>query len=84
MPASSGLLRKTDLALLQSAQRNGNLAWAAGEMADSNRRRFIYHVYALLQVIFPVIIVAYGLLMVAVSAAVFIPLVDLIRRLVPP
>ena len=78
-----GLLRKTDLALLQSAQRNGNLAWAAGEMADSNRRRFIYHVYALLQVIFPVIIVAYGLLMVAVSAAVFLPLVDLIRRLVP-
>ena len=78
-----GLLGKTDLALLQAARRNGNLAWAAGEMADSNRRRFIYRIYALLQVIFPVVIVAYGLLMAAISAAVFLPLVDLIRRLVP-
>ena len=78
-----GLLGKTDLALLQSARRNGNLAWAAREMADSNRRRFIYRVYALLQVIFPLVIVGYGLLVAAISAAVFLPLVDLIRRLVP-
>ncbi len=57
-----GLLGETDLALLQSARRNGNLAWAAGEMADSNRRRFIYRTYAVLQVVFPLVIVAYGLL----------------------
>ena len=79
-----GLLGKTDLALLQSARRNGNLAWAAGEMADSNRRRFIYRVHALLQVIFPLVIVGYGLLVAAISAAVFLPLVDLIQRLTPP
>ena len=69
-----GLLGKTDLALLQAARRNGNLAWAAGEMADSNRRRFIYRVYALLQVIFPLVIVGYGLLMAAISVAMFLPL----------
>ena len=60
---ASGLLGKTDLALLQSARRNGNLAWAAREMADSNRRRFIYRTYALLQVVFPAVIVSYGLVM---------------------
>ena len=52
-------------------------------MADSNRRRFIYRVYALLQVIFPLVIVGYGLLVAAISAAMFLPLVDLIRRLAP-
>ena len=36
------LLTEVDLALLQAAQRNGNLAWAAKELADSNRRRLIY------------------------------------------
>jgi len=78
-----GLLSKTDLALLQSARRNGNLAWAARELADSNRRRFIYRTHAMLQVIFPLIIVGYGLLMAAISAALFLPLVYLIRSLIP-
>ena len=78
-----GLLSKADLALLQAARRNGNLAWAAGEMADSNRRRFIYRVQALLQVIFPLVIVGYGLLVTAISVAIFLPLVDLIRRMIP-
>ena len=78
-----GLLGETDLALLQAARRNGNLAWAAGEMADSNRRRFIYRMNAVLQVIFPLIIVAYGLLMAAVAVAVFLPLANLIQGLAP-
>jgi type II secretory pathway component PulF len=78
-----GLLGKTDLALLEAARRNGNLAWAAQEMADSNRRRFIYRTYAVLQVIFPLVIIGYGLLMAAVATSVFLPLADLIRSLVP-
>ena len=78
-----GLLGQTDLALLQSARRNGNLAWAARELADSNRRRFIYRIQGLLQVIFPLVIVIYGLLIAAVAAAVFLPLAELIGRLGP-
>ncbi len=78
-----GLLGKTDLALLQAARRNGNLAWAAREMADSNRRRFIYRTYALMQVLFPSIIVIYGLLMAVIAAAVLVPLVLLIASLSP-
>ncbi|MGO9114174.1 MAG: type II secretion system F family protein [Thermoguttaceae bacterium] len=78
-----GLLGKTDLALLQAARRNGNLAWAAREMADSNRSRLIYRIHALLQVIFPLIIVGYGLLVAAIATAMFLPLVVLIRGLAP-
>jgi type II secretory pathway component PulF len=78
-----GLLGKTDLALLQAARRNGNLAWAAREMADSNRRRFIYRMNAVLDVILPLIIVVYGLLMAAVAVAVFFPMANLIQGLAP-
>ncbi len=78
-----GLLGKADLALLQAARRNDNLAWAAGEMADSNRRRFIYRVNAVLQVIFPLVIVGYGLSVAAVAVAMLLPLANLIWRLSP-
>jgi len=76
-----GLLGQTDLALLQSAQRNGNLGWAAREMADSNRRRFIYRTDAIVQVVFPLVIVAYGLAMAVVASAVFFPIAKLIGGL---
>ena len=78
-----GLLGKADLALLQSAQRNGNLAWAAREMADSNRRRFIYRLHAAVQVIFPLVIVGYGLVVAAIAVAMLLPLAHLIWRLTP-
>jgi len=39
--AARGLLGRADLAVLQAAQRLGNLAWALREMADSNRRRLV-------------------------------------------
>jgi type II secretory pathway component PulF len=78
-----GLLGKTDLALLQAARQNNNLAWAAGEMADSNRRRFIYRTNAVLQVIFPLVVIGYGLVVAATAAAMFLPLAELIQRLAP-
>ena len=76
-----GLLGKADLALLQSARRNGNLAWAAREMADSNRRGLIYRTYALVQVIFPLVIIGYGLSVGGIVAALFLPMIKLIWRL---
>jgi type II secretory pathway component PulF len=76
-----GLLSKVDLALLQAAQRNGNLAWAAKELADSNRRRLIYRTNALAQMIFPPIIIAYAAVVVWIAAALFLPLVELISNL---
>jgi len=76
-----GLLGQTDLVLLQSAGRNGNVEWAAREMADSNRRRFIYRTCAIVQVIFPLIIAMYGVAIAGVASAVIFPLAELIGSL---
>jgi type II secretory pathway component PulF len=76
-----GLLKKPDLAVLQAAGRAGNLAWALGEMADSNRRRLAYRAYVLLQVLFPVVILACGLAVMVFVTSYFLPLVVLIQSL---
>lgn len=78
-----GLIGKTDLVVLWAAKRNGNLAWAAREAAASNRRCFIYRTQALVQLLFPPIILAYALLVVLIAVATFLPLANLIQGLVP-
>jgi type II secretory pathway component PulF len=76
-----GLVRQADMAVLESAARAGNLPWALGEMADSNRRRFTYRAYAAVQLAFPPIVLAYGLVVALVVVALFLPLIQLIRSL---
>jgi type IV pilus assembly protein PilC len=78
-----GLLSKDDLALLHTAERNGNFAWAARELADSHRRRMIYRTYAAVQAIFPPVIIGYGAIVVVICAAMFLPLICLIYNLSP-
>jgi type II secretory pathway component PulF len=78
-----GLLGPSDVALLRTAERNGNFAWAARELADSHRRRMIYRTYALVQTIFPPIVCFYGGAVAAVWFALFIPLIQLIQGLSP-
>ena len=78
-----GLLSEADLALLHTAERNGNFSWAAREMADSHRRRLIYRTYAVVQATFPPVIILYGGIVVVICAAMFMPLIDLIQNLSP-
>lgn len=75
-----GLIRRADRGVLQAAQRAGNLPWALREMADSNRRRLAYRLHALLQLLFPPVVVAFGLLVLFFVVALFLPLVVLIQR----
>ena len=75
------LLSRTDVALLQSALRAGNLAWAARELADSNRRRLIYRTYTLVQAAFPLLILSYAAVVALVGFALFTPLIDVIQSL---
>jgi general secretion pathway protein F len=75
------LIRRSDLALLQAAQRVGNLPWALQEMADSSRRRFVYKVQAVVQAAFPPVVIVFGLVVMFIAVAVFLPLVALIHRL---
>jgi type II secretory pathway component PulF len=76
-----GLIRRTDYALLQAAQRVGNLPWAMQEMADSNRRRYIYRLQAIVQAAFPPMVIVCGLIVMFIAVAVFWPLVTLIQVL---
>jgi type II secretory pathway component PulF len=74
------LLRRVDLALLQAAQRVGNLPWAMQEMADSNRRRFIYRLQAIVQAAFPPVVIFFGLMVMFIVVSIFLPLVTLIQK----
>jgi type II secretory pathway component PulF len=76
-----GLFRRTDVALLQAAQRVGNLAWAMREIGDSNRRRFIYRLQAIVQAAFPPVVILLGLIVMFIVVSLFLPLVALIEKL---
>ena len=76
-----GLIGEADRAVLQAAQRVGNLGWALAELADSNRRRLLYRLQALVQVLFPIAVVSFGLVVFFVVAGYFLPLVRLIGKL---
>jgi len=76
-----GLIGEADRAVLQAAQRVGNLGWALAEMADSSRRRLLYRLQALVQVLFPIAVVGFGLVVYFVFAGYFTPLVRLIGRM---
>jgi len=76
-----GLIKRADLAVLQAAQRVGNLPWALHEVADGSSRRFAYRLDALVQVLYPLVILCFGALVLFVVVALFIPLVTLIQQL---
>ena len=78
---SRGLIRQSDLAVLQAAERAGNLSWAMREMADSNRRRLAYRMNVLVQTIFPPVVLCIGAVVLFIVVALFLPLITLIERL---
>ncbi len=78
---AAGLIRRADLAVLQAAERAGNLPWALGEMADSNRRRFAYRLQSIAQTAFPIIIILFGAIVGFIVTALFLPLVELIKAM---
>jgi len=76
--AAQRLLPGADVAVLRSAQRAGNLEWALGEMAASNRRRLAYRVQAVVQVAFPPVVLMFGLIVGFVALAILSSLTRLI------
>jgi type II secretory pathway component PulF len=75
------LIRRPELAILQAAQRVGNLPWALHEMADSARRRLAYRVQAIVQFLFPPIVICMGMIVMFIVVALFLPLIALIQKL---
>ncbi len=75
------LIRPSDAAVLRAAERAGNLEWALEEMAQSNLRRLAFRYRALLNVVFPLVILLFGGVMAVVAASLLFPLFTVIRQL---
>ena len=76
------LISRTDVALLESARRAGNLPWALRELAEGSARRLGYRLQAIGQVMMTLALLALGGFVAFVAIAFFYPLVNLIERLV--
>jgi len=77
--ARRGLIAEFDVAVLEAAQRVGNLPWAMTELADSSRRRLGYRFQGMIQLLFPACILALGLVVAAVVIGYFLPVIALIQ-----
>lgn len=73
------LLRRSDEAVLLAAERSGNLQWALQEMADSNVRSLTYRLRIVANVLFPLVLFVFGLVIGFVVISLFMPLVSLIQ-----
>ncbi len=77
----NGLLTPSDVGVLASAQRAGNLAWALRELAETGERRWAYRLQAWSQLLFVLTMLVLGLLVFVLAVAFFLPLITLIERL---
>lgn len=75
---SQSLLGKADAAVLAAAQRAGNLPWALREMADSNERRLIYRLEAIVQLGSIGMVLLFAVIVFAVAVAFILPVAKLI------
>jgi type II secretory pathway component PulF len=76
-----GLMRATDAEVLSTSGEVGNLAWAMRELSETTERRLVFRFQAVLQTIFPLVVVNIGVGVFFLAVAFFAPLTELIRRL---
>ena len=76
-----GLVRRSETALFQAAERAGNLTWALEEMADSSVRRATYRMRAALNVLFPAAVLVFGGCVFFIALGLMLPLFSLIQVL---
>ncbi|QDT40054.1 Type II secretion system protein F [Gimesia alba] len=75
------LLTPSEVRLLQSAQRAGNLSWALKAIAKSIERRIDYRMTLIREYLEPAMIVCIGCLVGAFVIGLFLPLVNLMHSL---
>lgn len=68
-------------AILQSAERAGNLSWTLNQIADAIDRRFAHRRRRLIEMIQPTLVLSLGLVVMFVCTAMFVPIVHLINSL---
>ncbi|HEY2827729.1 MAG TPA: type II secretion system F family protein, partial [Pirellulales bacterium] len=78
---SSGLVTSPDAAVLKAAERVGNLAWAMNNTADRLVRRFTTRMLATMSVGFPLVLLAFGAVVLLIAVGLIFPLAQLILHL---
>jgi type II secretory pathway component PulF len=76
-----GLIRSTEAEVLRSSASVGNLAWALSELAETSERRLAIKMQALVQLLFPLVVLMLGFIVFLFAMAYFAPLVKLITEL---
>jgi len=79
---TASFIRTTEVPVLETAQKAGNLPWALNLLANQKVRSMVYRWSAAEQIIFPLAVLLVGCLVLFVCTALFLPLVDLIYSLV--
>ncbi len=75
------MLRPGEAALLDAAQRTGNLAWALRGMADGIDRRADFRYQFAIEFMQPVLIVVLGAIIGTFCIGMFLPVVTIVRQL---
>jgi type II secretory pathway component PulF len=75
------IISSSERALLNSAERAGNLPWALRQIALRREKRAVYRLVAAVQVLFPFAILVFGGFVAFFVVSLFIPLVKLISAL---
>lgn len=75
------LLRRGEPALLDAAERVGNLVWALRGMADSIERRAEYRYQIMVEFVDPVLILCMGSVIGMFCVSMFLPLIELLNKL---
>ncbi len=78
------MLRRGEPAMLEAAQRAGNLTWALRGMADGIERRAEYRYQIILEFIDPALVLCTGAIVGAFCLSLFLPLVELLNKLSVP
>jgi protein transport protein HofC len=76
-----GLIGGGEADVLASASDVGNLGWALREVAETIERRIALRFQAVIQTLFPLVVVGLGLVVMFMAVSFFMPLVSLIGRL---
>ena len=75
------LLTQSQVAILEAAERAGNLAWALRLLADRAEKRLEYRVRTVLEFVRPVLTLILGTAIAIVVIGMFLPLVKLLNEL---
>jgi protein transport protein HofC len=75
------IIKPSDAQVLSSASEVGNLAWALRELAETSERRLAIRFQAVIQTLFPLVVICLGMVVLFLGVAFFTPLVVLLGRL---